>query len=347
MRLSSLQFLRAIAAWLVVFHHYSQVVFDNDMSASVLGSGFGHFFHYYGKLGVDIFFVISGFIMFYSLNNNKDRSPQIFLIHRVIRVVPVYWFYTFLLVVISLFSFIEVKTEFTAISLFKSLFFIPHDNPSEQLGTFPFLTVGWTLNFEMFFYVLLASMLFLFKKKAEFFTFFALIILPIFWGELYLLGFKNILVSPYLFEFAIGLLIGNFYCNVEYYPKNNNFIAMVFYVLAFSILYKYGPQEQKYISVTFIVIATLCIKNSIFNNWFGKFICELGNISYSTYLVHVIILILLINFIGKSPSLVYELIMIPLYISGVYLCSVLSHKNLEVGAFNNYLKNYFYQLFKL
>jgi peptidoglycan/LPS O-acetylase OafA/YrhL len=347
MRLSSLQCLRAIAAWLVVFHHYSQGVFDNDMSASLFGAGFGHFFHYYGKLGVDIFFVISGFIMFYSLNNNKDRSPQVFLIHRVIRVVPVYWFYTFLLVVISLCSFVEMRTEFTPISLFKSLFFIPHNNPSEHLGAFPFLTVGWTLNFEMFFYALLASMLFLFKRKAEFFTFFALLLLPILWGELYLLGFKNILISPYLFEFAIGLLIGNLYCNGDYYPKNNNVIALVFYLLAFSVLYTYGPKEQKYLSVTLIVIATLCIKDSIFNNRFGKFLCKLGNVSYSTYLVHVIILILLISVIGKNPNAVYELVMILLYISVVYLCSVLSHKKLEVGAFNSFLKNYFYQLFKL
>lgn len=346
MKLSSLQFLRAIAAWMVVFHHYSQGIFDNDMSSSVLGGEFGAFFHHYGKLGVDIFFVISGFIMFFSLAKST-RSPRIFLIHRAVRVVPVYWFYTLLLVVISLFSFIDLTTELSASSLFKSLFFIPHDNPSDQLGTFPFLTVGWTLNFEMFFYALLGSMLIIFKRKAEFITFIILLLLPILWGDLYLFGYKYILISPYLFEFAIGLLIGSLYCNGDYYPKDNNFIAIALFILAFSVFYNNGPQDHKYLSVTLIVIATLCVKNSIFDNKLGRFLCLLGNISYSTYLVHVIILVLLISVFGKSPDLISEIVMIPLYIGGVFICSVISHKKLEVGTFNNHLKNYFYQLFKL
>jgi peptidoglycan/LPS O-acetylase OafA/YrhL len=190
-------------------------------------------------------------------------------------------------------------------------------------------------------------MLFIFKRKAEFVTFFVLLVLPILWGDIYLLGYKNILISPYLFEFAIGLLIGSLYCNGDYYPKNNNFIAFVLYLLAFGVLYSNGPQVHKYLSVTLIVAATLCIKDSIFDNRFGKFLCKLGNISYSTYLVHIIILVLLIAAFGKKPELVWELIMIPLYIGGVYFCSTLSHQKLEVGDFNNYLKNYFYQLFKL
>ena len=347
LQLSSLQFLRAIAAWLVVFHHYSQVIFDNDMSNSLLGKEFGVFFHLYGKLGVDIFFVISGFIMFYSLTKSSARSPTVFLINRVVRVIPVYWVYTLLLLSISLLSFVELKTEYTYISLLKSLFFVPHDNPSEQLGKFPFLTVGWTLNFEMFFYMLLGVMLFIFKRKAEFITCIILFTLPIVWGDLWLFGYNYIFLSSYLFEFAIGLLIGCAYCHGGYYPKENNIIAIVLFLLALTILYINGPQSQKYLSVSLIVAATLCINNAIFDNKFGRFLCLLGSISYSTYLVHTIILVLLVNGFGDKPSAITEFIVIPLYIGMVYVCSVLSYKKLEIGSFNSYIKNYLYKLCKV
>jgi peptidoglycan/LPS O-acetylase OafA/YrhL len=153
------------------------------MSNSIIGAEVGDFFRFYGKLGVDIFFVISGFIMYYSLNK-KPTTSRDFLINRIVRVIPVYWFYTILLLVLTLFSFVDMESQFTASSLFKSLFFIPHDNPSEKLGLYPFLTVGWTLNFEMFFYVTLALMLAVLKNKAVLGTFVLLLGLPVFWSEL-------------------------------------------------------------------------------------------------------------------------------------------------------------------
>jgi exopolysaccharide production protein ExoZ len=207
LRLSSLQFLRAIAAWMVVFHHYNQVFFNWDTSGSIMGQGLGDLFRYYGKLGVDIFFVISGFIMYYSLNK-KPATSRDFLINRIVRVLPVYWFYTFLLLVLALFTLVEIKSQFTAASLFKSLFFIPHDNPSESLGFYPFLTVGWTLNFEMFFYFTLALLLAVLKNKAVFVTVFLLLGLPSISTELgvWAFGFSKILTSSYLYEFAIGLV---------------------------------------------------------------------------------------------------------------------------------------------
>ena len=114
MRLSSLQFLRAIAAWMVVFHHYNQVFFNWDMSNSILGVEVGDFFRFYGKLGVDIFFVISGFIMYYSLNK-KPTTSRDFLINRLVRVIPVYWFYTLLLLVLAYFSLVDTDSQYTAI----------------------------------------------------------------------------------------------------------------------------------------------------------------------------------------------------------------------------------------
>jgi exopolysaccharide production protein ExoZ len=342
LRLSSLQFLRAIAAWMVVFHHYNQVFFNWDMSNSILGAQFGYFFQYYGKLGVDIFFIISGFIMFYSLNKTLPSAKE-FLIHRIIRVVPVYWFYTLIFLVFTILSIVETRSEFTTVSLFKSLFFIPHDNPSSQLGSFPFLTVGWTLNFEMFFYITLGCMIALFKNKAAFATFIILIVLPFLWGESWALGFSLIFTSSYLFEFAIGLFIGFVFCNGNCFPKNNHVVAIILLLVAILLMYINGPSEYKFLSVSLIVISILCIKDSIFESKLGCFLCHLGNISYSTYLAHVVVISFLVNYIGKNPSPVQEVFTLIIYVFGVYLFSTLSYKKLEVGKLNIYLRNSLYR----
>jgi exopolysaccharide production protein ExoZ len=341
LKLSSLQFLRALAAWMVVFHHYNQVIFDWDMGNSILGAQFGDFFKVYGKLGVDIFFVISGFIMFYSLHRSPTSSGK-FIINRIVRVVPVYWFYTFLLLLLTTFSIAETSSQFTFVSLIKSLLFIPHDNPSETLGAFPFLTVGWTLNFEMFFYVTLACMLAVFKNKAVIGTFILLLVLPVVWGDHWAFGFRTILTSSYLAEFAIGLLLGFVFCNGNYFPRNNNFAALAIFAIAISVMYIGGVTQNKYLIIGLIVTSVLCIRDAIFDNKLGRLLCYLGDISYSTYLVHAIILFVLVNYFGKSPSPIIELIVLVLYIFGVLISSTLSFKVLEVGSFNKSIKNILY-----
>lgn len=67
--LESLQALRAIAAWLVVYGHYMQIIHGFQYSSPL-----GKFFSMHGRFGVDLFFVISGFIMFYTLHGRRMRG---------------------------------------------------------------------------------------------------------------------------------------------------------------------------------------------------------------------------------------------------------------------------------
>ena len=80
--LVSLQALRALAAWLVVFHHFMQVFFD--FHADSLG---GHLLSTRGQVGVDIFFVLSGFVIHLSTAGRPLRRST-FLWHRIARIVP-------------------------------------------------------------------------------------------------------------------------------------------------------------------------------------------------------------------------------------------------------------------
>ena len=111
-----------------------------------------------GNVGVDIFFVISGFVMWSAQKTSGKRptTPGTFLRQRIIRVVPLYYLFTFALLLawLALPSAFPRMTAPTSAHVLLSLAFVPHLDPG---GTaFPLLAQGWTLNFEMFFYLVFA-----------------------------------------------------------------------------------------------------------------------------------------------------------------------------------------------
>jgi len=133
-KLQSLTVLRAVAATTVIYFHIMAPT--------------GHTF---GEFGVDVFFVLSGFVIALVLDNPR-MTAQRFFADRIARIVPLYWVLTFgvfagTLIAPSLFN----STTSACGNLLKSLLFIPYRKESGQI--FPMLFVGWTLNYEMMFYV--------------------------------------------------------------------------------------------------------------------------------------------------------------------------------------------------
>jgi peptidoglycan/LPS O-acetylase OafA/YrhL len=135
--LYNLHLLRVIAALGVVYFHITSVAglkLDWDV----------------GSRGVDVFFVISGFIIAY-IGTSK---PEQFFIRRLIRVVPFYWAATLVVFAVVVVAPDVFRTTTSSIPhLVTSLLFIPHELKGEMQPT---LLLGWSLNFEMFFYVLFA-----------------------------------------------------------------------------------------------------------------------------------------------------------------------------------------------
>jgi len=149
MRLDTLQYLRAFAALAVVYSHTAMQVESYAPALPQLGS-----------FGVDIFFVISGFIMVYIARPND--TPVRFLVNRIRRVVPLYWFFTLLLAVILLIApYLFNSAALDGPTLLQSLFFWPAFSLASPSHVWPLLAPGWSLNYEMFFYVLFALSLWL------------------------------------------------------------------------------------------------------------------------------------------------------------------------------------------
>lgn len=140
--IATIQALRAMAAVLVIFQHIMIVLL--------------------GSFGVDIFFVISGFVIAYV---GASEKPGEFFLKRLFRIVPLYWLGT-----VAVFAIAGVapsllnSTTTNVTELIKSLFFIPYVKDNGL--THPVLFLGWTLNYEMFFYAIFTVALTFGAKRA-------------------------------------------------------------------------------------------------------------------------------------------------------------------------------------
>jgi exopolysaccharide production protein ExoZ len=172
--LTNLQGLRALAAIAVAVFHFGL------LPATSLPFGAG-------AAGVDLFFVLSGFIIAHS----ASRSDRHFLAHRLIRVLPAYWIAT---VIAALFTLQALNGAEAFDWLVQSLFYLPGPGGRPAL-----IFVGWTLVYELVFYLLYSAALRSGPERAP------LVALPL----LLLLGLASLPAAPgpwpLLLEFAIGV----------------------------------------------------------------------------------------------------------------------------------------------
>jgi exopolysaccharide production protein ExoZ len=245
-----IQYLRGIAAMMVVWHHSYTGWID------------------FGPSGVDIFFVISGFIMGVT-SWEKPVGPGRFIALRVVRVVPMYWLAT-----------IGMAMMVGWAGIAKSLAFIPYD-PS------PVLYQGWTLNYEMFFYALFAASLWV-PKRFRLAALLGCMVGLVGFG--YALRPSNPVAMTYtsslLLEFAAGAVIGYAWVIERRLPA---IAALVCAVMGAILLCKGVPLHGWSQKVGAVLLVAGCL-NLIVCHSENRALMQLGNASYSIYLIHPFVL---------------------------------------------------------
>jgi exopolysaccharide production protein ExoZ len=205
-RLDGVQILRALAAvGVVALHYIGQIgLYDHAGQPWLLRSGIS----LVGASGVDIFFVISGFIMYYTKRASASGGSASlnFLKRRAIRILPIYWFWNSLALAILLLHVGYTSHVYNASSLALTYLLVP----SWMDGHWGLLLVpGWTLSYEAYFYLLFALGIALTPHRLLA-AYTALVI-----GSLWVLsqfGFAStrlghISGDPLVFEFLYGVLI--------------------------------------------------------------------------------------------------------------------------------------------
>jgi len=163
-KLPYIQVLRACAALSIVVLHAQ---YDAGLMAARLGWQFRPFQHIPWAAGVDVFFVISGFIIVHASRNlfEAPGAGKVFLARRAARVVPLYWTATTLYLAVALVS-PDVLNRMILEPGFviASYLFVPLARPDGVVQ--PLYSLGWTLNYEMYFYLLFALVIMLPMRRA-------------------------------------------------------------------------------------------------------------------------------------------------------------------------------------
>jgi exopolysaccharide production protein ExoZ len=289
-RLSSIQYLRAMAALMVVLHHVLQqyAAFTRMLPTESL------------QAGVDLFFVISGFIMVF-VTAGRNRVPTQFFAMRIVRIVPVYWFYILaaaglLCVAPSLFH----RNELSFRHVFLSLFFIPHTVAADPGNVSPLVKQGWTLDFEMFFYSLFAIAMSISHRHRALICSFVLIGLSMIGFCSGQLGLRPTLarypeISFYtwqiILEFAMGMILAEVF--LRHKPSFLKGIpATALIVVGAAALFLSGPKAIDLRVIYYGIPATLILVGALALEAAGclkqnSALLAVGDASYSIYLVHI------------------------------------------------------------
>jgi peptidoglycan/LPS O-acetylase OafA/YrhL len=207
MKLGSVQFLRAIAALLVAYAH------SIDVQENYASSFQQHFLHWenFGAFGLDIFFVISGFIIAFSAQRYRGgRDGMLFLQKRFLRVNPVYYLATLLYLGLHFSHTHSLKAiHVNADTIGKSILLLPFFD--RTIWTNTILPVAWTLCFEWWFYILFAVTIFC-RVRYKGLLLSALLLLPMIGCSFpQHVDFRlQFIGNPLMLEFLLG--VGIYWC---------------------------------------------------------------------------------------------------------------------------------------
>lgn len=272
----TVQWLRGVAALMVVFHHALQPMpwLFNPIE------GYGAF-----GWGVDVFFVISGFIMYVAA---RSEPPSRFIWLRVVRVVPLYWLATIGLFLLFYKARVLQLSFEEARHLALSLLFVPHYSISKPDQIWPFLIPGWTLNYEMFFYVVFLVALF-FRRPLSVTSIGILSLVALgfgvdFSGNAIMLTYTN----PLLMEFIAGVWVGRLYVMGKLRPQWA-FLLPLGFVGLFSIPLLVAEEHAIWLRAAFS--ASILIGAVSFSHAAPRIdlLTKIGDASYSIYLMHTIV----------------------------------------------------------
>lgn len=336
----NLNTIRFIAAFFVIIHHTEQFkdLFQIDNAFNI------PFIYEVGKLGVILFFTLSGFLITYLLLRERENKKEIniknFYMRRVLRIWPLYYFIVILsFFVIPLFSFLDWPSHnvsfsnFPLKSLVSYIFILPNFALS-NFGVIPYASQAWSIGTEEQFY-LIWPLIFIFLIKRELRTMLMIIVLYIVIH--YFLSFHNhtiygINVLAFWETFNIDCMaIGGSIAYIEYKKlKISSFLKnkLVFFITVLStiILVSQGINFGFFNLEIYAVLFAIIILNLACNPIFSKTLeikpfKFLGEISYGLYMYHPLCIVFSI----KLLSMIGFLNNFSLYLSILFLTISISY----------------------
>ncbi|RYC10016.1 acyltransferase family protein [Ciceribacter ferrooxidans] len=269
--LYGIQYLRAAAAIAVVLFH----------AAEKLGYSFA-----IGAVGVDVFFVVSGFIM-WVITERRTPTPAGFLRGRIRRIVPVYWMATAVMIAGGLAGLFP-NLRLSIGHVMASFLFVPARSPSNG-EIWPVLVQGWTLNYEMFFYVVFAVALFL-PRQWRFLAIGLLFAALVAAGQIFESDnvFLVTYTRPIILEFVAGMAIGMLWLNRRMPGRLTGVLLIAAGLGGFAVIHLLGLPFDAWDCGPLATALVLGVVSLEANGGIARAALPafLGDASYSIYLWH-------------------------------------------------------------
>jgi exopolysaccharide production protein ExoZ len=285
MQLARIQVLRGMAAMLVVFHHYNGTAAAHGFDFHLLsGATIGH-------IGVDIFFVISGFIMELTTGGpiHRKGDAMVFLVRRSIRIFPLYWILTVVAFLAAKILGSEINNRFTVVEFLDSMLLLPSTGTDGK--ALYVIGVAWSLTYELYFYILFAALL-RFRSEIRLIGLAGLFILSVLMGCIYHPSqpFLHMLTDPILFEFFLGVVLA---CLVRYGLSLERLAGSALIALSIAtMLSEFDSPISDNLRVLFfgipaaVLVYGVVLSQGLRLNTLLLPLAYLGDISYSLYLSH-------------------------------------------------------------
>ncbi|HEO8932587.1 TPA: acyltransferase [Serratia marcescens] len=270
-QINSVQILRGIAALVVILYHTNHKTIHLGMQADNVFS--------WGEIGVDIFFIISGFIMM--LVTEKQISKLKFFKDRVTRIIPAYWTVTLIALIAFLLapSLVNSSGGETGVVQSFTLIKIPYD--------IKFLVQnGWTLTFEFFFYIILAFFINQERVRKLGFSLLAFIIIDMLFATINK-DAESFLNDPIKYEFIFGASLYLILSGTLREKLTGIAFIIIAALSATSMSFTYTRTIEAGLPALIFVLTIISIERVLISHKDKvKPMLYLGEISYSLYLVH-------------------------------------------------------------
>ncbi|MEL7883215.1 acyltransferase [Serratia marcescens] len=311
--IDQIQWLRGIAAFSVVFTH---------LTAKAYSVGMTDFSFTKGSIGVDIFFIISGFIMMY-VCDRKEYNFLSFLENRAVRILPLHYLLLLPLVIVYLIKPGLINSTSSGTFVWESFFLIPvSEDGYEYLNP-----VVWTLCYEFLFYLIFSSFLFLKNiYLVSIGTVFSIVLIVTFGGcfsgsNPFVVG----VTDSISLEFCYGVILYLLYKHNKL--SCNPALFFIFSVVAYLVLAKLQlPRFIKDgIPSLFFFISIVNVRNLEL-----KWLAFLGDISYEIYLCHIVVLSGIYVVLSKMNInilwIYYTLSLLTIIVVGYLMKSIISDR---------------------
>lgn len=301
-----------------------------------------------GVTGVDLFFLISGFVMVYITHTNtsdtspkpKRHNPLKFLLRRISRIYPLYWVATLLLLFLYGGKYIAFGEATPLPNMVSSFLLAPHKD-------FPIIPVGWTLIHEMYFYGIFAAFLML-----------PLRLLPYLcglWGLTvgtgYMAGLQGanawtfVLFSPLTFEFLLGASIAWLALQrIIIAPRIILILAFVWLaalIIPFADkLYPDAVTDHGVRALIFALPFGYLLYASVMLEWtqniiVPKWMTQIGDASYALYLIHIPVFLVIGKIVSvftgnmPGPDWLDNILLLVLFFGVGLTAAIITHRYIE------------------